>query len=414
MGIVSNLSVANPPHTAAALFGLSAAFAWLLVLFSNAEGLQKSLLIMPMGIVLVTGSSALFVYKDTISKYLSHPSAGGGVQALVEPGFIVEEFADTSVIPIRVAVSPDNRVFVTGQVGVAAQSGAVVRIDIDESGTATETYVANELNRPYGLVAMKDRLIVSRSGQQTRWSNGRPTHFPTGAVTELRDLDGDGIMEHYDDIAYDLPGARGPDYLHQNSAVVVAEDGTIYVTSGNSSDAHPPRHQWGGTILRIAPDGERKVDVFARGLRNTFGLAFGPEGALFATDNDAQSGLLAHLGDKLVDISMGDNFGHPYATEEHPEVKAPLYRSEFSLGGLAYTDSSALPERFRQCLYVVSYGSNKILRFRLRKEGERYVVSEPEHFATIQGAVDIAISRSGEMYVVAYPDRVMRIRYVGT
>jgi glucose/arabinose dehydrogenase len=355
----------------------------------------------------------LLAGKDVISPYLPNPGAQGqgGIATLVDKGFVIEDVLDTEIIPIRVAIDPDGKVFVSGHYGIAAQSGAVIEISQDDKGVFKERFVAKMLNRPYGLHADRGRLYVSRSGQFTRWEKGKAKHTFTGAVTMLKDLDGDGIMDYYHDVITGLPGAQGPDYLHQNNDVTVGPDGSVYVTTAIHSDGLPSRHKWEGVILKASGDGLENVEIFATGVRNAFGLEFGPDQQLFATDNDSQSGPLAGQGDKFVHVTKNSNFGHPYADERSPAVSPVALRSSFALAGLTYATSDNLPAPYKGSMFVVSYGEGRIMRVELEKKDETYG-AKLVPFAIVPGAVDVAAAPNGDFYVAVYPDKVVRIRQV--
>lgn len=364
------------------------------------------------GVLGTLAVAGLLAGKEVLSPFLPHPDsefAAGSIGALVPDGFVVEEFVDTNIIPIRIAVSPTGRVFVSGHEGIAAQSGAIVELVEESDGTVRETTVASMLNRPYGLLALDDRLFVSRSGQYDRWTHGVPEQISTGAVTMLQDLDGDGTMDYYHDVLSDLPGARGPDYLHQNNALAMGPDGALYATTANNTDGHPARALLEGVVLRASGDDFENVEVFATGLRNPFGLAFDGTGRLFATDNDSQSGVLGtNPGDKLLHVTQGAFFGHPYADDKSPGVSPHALRSQFALGGLTYADSAALPAQWRDSLFVVVYGEGRIMQVRLNDNDE--VAADLIPFATVPGAVDIAATPDGSFLVAVYPDKIMRIR----
>ena len=402
-------------HLVSALLGVASAIPFSLLLLREKYSRARHFIVFA-GLLGTLLAGGLLSAKDHLSSLIPHPQGElevGVLNRSTDEGFVLENVTDTEITPIRVAVSQTGRIFVSGQVGIAAQSGAISELVEDATGQYRERIVARMLNRPYGLAARDDSIYVSRSGQYTKWTNGKAKHFATGAVTLLRDLSGDGELDYYHDLVSDLPGARAPDYLHQNNAIAFGEDGTLYITSGISSDGHPPRHPWEGTILKASPPDYKQVEVFATGLRNTFGLVIGPDGQLFATDNDAQSGTLANAGDKLVHVREGANFGHPYADQNDPQIDAPLYVSQFAMAGMTYTDSTMLPEKYRGCLYVVSYGEGRILRFEVTKVGNSYQL-EPFPFAVVPGAVDISAAPNGDFYVVVYPDRVVRIRYAGS
>lgn len=105
-----------------------------------------------------------------------------------------------------------------------------------------------------------------------------------------------------------------------------------------------------GTILRFQPDG-RELEVYAWGLRNPFGLAWGPDGSLYATENGFDvrgSRPIANDWEDLYRITEGGWYGWPdfasgipvtdprfrpeggespgFIMTEHPEVEKPLMR----------------------------------------------------------------------------------------
>ena len=82
-----------------------------------------------------------------------------------------------------------------------------------------------------------------------------------------------------------------------------------------------------GTILRMSPDGSN-LEVFAWGLRNPFGLAFAPDGQLYAADNgydERGSRPIASAPDVVWRVQQGAWYGWPdYAAGE--PVTDPRFR----------------------------------------------------------------------------------------
>ncbi|MEM5789285.1 MAG: hypothetical protein AAGU11_18380, partial [Syntrophobacteraceae bacterium] len=75
-----------------------------------------------------------------------------------------------------------------------------------------------------------------------------------------------------------------------------------------------------GSRLRISPDGGRP-ELVAWGFRNPFGLAFSPDGRLFATDNqydERGSRPVFGAGDLLWAVSRGTWYGWPDFHGGHP------------------------------------------------------------------------------------------------
>jgi glucose/arabinose dehydrogenase len=288
----------------------------------------------------------------------------------------------------------------------------VARLSTDpQTGAVRETHIARNLSRPHGLAFHDGELYVSRSGQFARAEAGRLVGVNTGAVTRLRDLDGDHLIDHYEDVVTDLPGAQGPDPLHQNNGIAFGPDGALYVTAGAHSDRAPTTGIFEGTVVRAMLDGS-PPEVFAQGFRNPFDICFGPQGQLFGTDNDASD---RRNGDELNHIRSGEHYGFPYADgiREHPEgaVSPLLVTRDGTYQGVCYAPASAaLPAPYRDSLYVAGYGNGEIHQVRLRQDGESWI-AESSVFARVPGALDITLADDGTFYIACFAtQKIYRLR----
>jgi glucose/arabinose dehydrogenase len=259
------------------------------------------------------------------------------------------------------------------------------------------------LMRTYGLAVRDGDLFVSRSGMRAKATMGRITYESTGAVTQLKDLDRDGYFEYAHDVVQGLPGARGPDTMQQNNGIAFGPDGSLYVTCGCAANRDLDEHPWGGVILRTQPDFSR-TDIFARGFRNPFGIALGPDGELFVTDNDIDE----NPGDELNHVIEGEHYGHPFVVPKQDHVTPVGFRSPIFVGdlesnllGLAFATSSSLPEKYRDCLYVTDLMQNTVWRMTLARDEDTYQVTGVSPFATVSSPVDIAITGEGVFYVLS-------------
>ncbi|MEQ9326103.1 MAG: PQQ-dependent sugar dehydrogenase [Rhodospirillales bacterium] len=127
-----------------------------------------------------------------------------------------------------------------------------------------------------------------------------------------------------------------------------------------------------GTITRMNLDGS-DVEVFARGIRNTVGLAFHPEtGVLYFTDNGADN-----MGDDSPPEELnrapraGLHFGYPYyggGADRTPQFRnAPLpdateapvatFGAHQAPLGVHHYRGTALPEEYRRDAFVALHGS---------------------------------------------------------
>ncbi len=334
------------------------------------------------------------------------------------PEFVIQKIADLEFAPIRIAAGEDGKIYVSYDYFEAwgAIGGAIIELSQDgESGKYRQKIVADStlLMRSYGLVARDGDLFVSRTGISSKADQGNVSYESTGAVTQLKDLDGDGYFEYANDIITGLPGARGPDTMQQNNGIAFAPDGSLFVTNACSANRSLDEHPWAGTVLKLSPDFS-KVDVFARGFRNPFGIVVGPDDELFVTDNDIDE----NPGDELNHVVRGAHYGHPYVVPNEPSVETQGFRDQIYLGelesnllGMAYVTSPTLPEEFRNCIYMADFMGARILRFKLERSGDTYKVSEMVPFVTLSTPLDIAVAPSGDMFVISRrTQNVYRIR----
>ncbi len=216
-------------------------------------------------------------------------------------------------------------------------------------------------------------------------------------------------MDYYEDVVTGLPGSQGPVSQHSNNGIVFGPDGSLYFTQGAHSDGDVLNHPWEGKILRASPDFQ-EVTIFASGLRNPFGLVYGPGGQLFATDNDVA---LGDPGDELNLIKEGADYGHPYVVGDDDGggqfVKPLLLSNKGSYAGIAYTASAALPVEYRGCLYVADFIGHKIWRVTLTPHGGSYS-AEAAPFVEVPFPIGIAVTRTGDFYITSYEGAIFRVR----
>ncbi|MFD1720745.1 PQQ-dependent sugar dehydrogenase [Amnibacterium endophyticum] len=169
----------------------------------------------------------------------------------------------------RLAVwSPDDRLLVS-----RPDAGDVQLLTPRSDGAASPrvTTLVDGLTRPHGLAFHDGRLYVASSDRVDSWSyaggrlaDRRPviTGLPDGSTPELR-------------------GA----YAHALKSVVVADDGTVYVSVGSTGNVSPEDREADperASILRVE-DG--RASTFARGVRNGTGLAIAPDGSVWTAVN---------------------------------------------------------------------------------------------------------------------------------
>jgi glucose/arabinose dehydrogenase len=98
---------------------------------------------------------------------------------------------------------------------------------------------------------------------------------------------------------------------HYSQRIAFAPDGTMYVSSGERQKMDPAQDRGSdlGKIIHLTAEGQRLGGrYFTLGHRNVLGLAFAPDGRLWATEMGPQG------GDELNLIVAGRNYGWPVAS----------------------------------------------------------------------------------------------------
>jgi glucose/arabinose dehydrogenase len=263
-------------------------------------------------------------------------------------GFSIEIYAEGVENARQMALGDAGTLFVGSR--KAGKLWAVTDSDGDQRAE-TVRLIDKDLNMPSGLAFRDGALYV-------------------GAVDEI--LRYDGIEARLDNPPKPVVVTDSlPDKTHHGWKYLrFGPDGKLYIPVGvpcNICD-----EAGFGEIRRMSPDGS-DMDVFARGVRNSVGLAFHPEnGHLWFTDNGRDM-----LGDDLPADELnyapdqGMHFGIPYCHQ------GDLLDEEFGKGkdcadytppvakldphaaalGLAFYTGSMFPSEYSNRLFIAQHGS---------------------------------------------------------
>lgn len=178
-------------------------------------------------------------------------------------------------------------------------------LELQDDGTTREVGVIDgvETTKEAGLLGLavddRDRLYVYSTGAgenrvQRYALEGEPGSYALGEMTTI--LAG-------------IPAAA----THNGGRMAFGPDGMLYVTTGDAAEEGRSQdlNSLGGKILRMTPDGEVPGDnpfgslVWTYGHRNVQGLAWTPDGALYASEFGQNT------WDELNLIEPGNNYGWP-------------------------------------------------------------------------------------------------------
>ncbi len=260
----------------------------------------------------------------------------------VPSGFRVSVFAEGLAGVRYLALGPGGVVYAS-----RSRGGLIVKLpDANHDGVAdTAVTVASGLDRPFGIAFRGDTMYVGENKQLIR--------FGPGAVERTV-------------VVPNIPGGTG----HWTRTVVFGRDGKLYVSVGSSCNLCVETDSLRATISQFNADGTGGR-VFARGLRNSVGLAFHPtSGELWATNNDRDN-----LGDdvppeKINIIKDGKFYGWPQCylpgqkNPEYPsadcagvEPPAITFQAHSAPLGMAFYTGTAFPADYQGDAFVSYHGS---------------------------------------------------------
>lgn len=232
--------------------------------------------------------------------------------------------------PTALAFGPDGRLY------VAQQNGTILAV-----GGGRITAVAIGFNTPLGLAWHAHMLYVSSTGEVSTLT---PSH---GYRSFRRRV-----------IISGLPTGK-----HQNDSLAF-HGGWLYLGVGSTCNACRETDPRSATMMVFRPNGSQGR-VFARGLRNPYGLAFRPgTGWLYATDN-GRDDYDDHVPDELNLIKDGGNYGWPDCWGRNggsscrgtiPPVA--LFEPHASADGLVFYSGHTFPKRYRGDAFVAEWGDS--------------------------------------------------------
>ena len=241
-------------------------------------------------------------------------------------------------------------------------------------------------------------------------------------VVILHDRNGDGRCDEQKAIVH--LETRG-NYPHNGlGGIAFSKDGWLYLGTGENlgedytikgSDGSAHRGGGeGGNVFRCKPDGS-KLEHFATGFWNAFGLEFNRAGHLFCVDNDPDS----RPPCRLIDVVEGGDYGyrfrygrsglHPFTAwnGELPGTLPMVAGTGEAPSGVLDSDRAALPSRYHNGLLVTSWGDHRLEFYRPTPVGASV---RAERVDVLQGdenfrPVALATAPDGSVYFTDWVDR---------
>ncbi|MDB5388791.1 MAG: hypothetical protein JWM11_4437, partial [Planctomycetaceae bacterium] len=161
-----------------------------------------------------------------------------------------------------------------------------------------------------------------------------------------------------------------------------------------------------GAVFRCRPNGSR-LQVVARGLRNSCGLTFDKNWNLFTNDNDHESMPAEYVPGRLNHVTAHSYFSWPrgWMLSKTPDRKDLLDTMITTLGravpvGQWYYDDEFLPEKYRHALLVARWCTRKVTYYPLRPQGATFKCEEHELLVGRDQArpVGVTVGRGGRIF----------------
>lgn len=262
----------------------------------------------------------------------------------VEPGGALTPVASGDQVPWTGVAFHGGAFYVAsgGQVPGKPQTGRILRVRPETGTVAT---VLDDLpghgdHHTNGPVAGPDGWLYFAQGTATNSGVVGPDNWKYGWLTrrpEYHDIPCQGVRLTGEVFASDDPRGDGRGRV---STGAFAPFGTA--VPGGVVRGRFPCH---GAVMRVRPEGGR-AELVAWGFRNPFGLAFAPDGALFATDHaydERGSRPVFGAGDVLWRVERGRWYGWPDFHAGTPLDAGSRYSQTAKTAGLRRVLAEPLP-----------------------------------------------------------------------
>lgn len=272
----------------------------------------------------------LFIAVIAAAGLLAPASAGAGRSFSVPTGFRVSTYASGFPGVTAMAFGPKGRLY------IAQQGGTIV-----ELGSRRRLTIAGGLAAPLGIAWYRNVLYASYTGRiAALHPSADDTRFALRVVVS------------------GLPTGR-----HQNDGLAF-DSGWMYVGIGSTCNACAEANPRSAAIMRFHPNGSGG-QIFARGLRNPYGLAVRPRTQQLYADDNGRDDVGDLAPDELNRIVRGGNYGWPSCWgrgggSNCAGTIAPvaLLEPHAAVGGLVFYGRSAFPARYRGDAFVAEWGQD--------------------------------------------------------
>lgn len=324
--------------------------------------------------------------------------AGWEARINVPNGFEVRYFGRVEGSPTSITFGPDSLLY------IAIQEGNILTMD----GSGRTNVYATGYDTPTG--------IAFRPGTNQLYVASRVLNQNVGGEAQISIANGRQIIGGLP-CCYTL--------FHSANGIAFGSDGFGYVGVGARADhgeildgpnagEKDELHPLEASILRFDPD-TGAVEVYAKGLRNAYDVAWDANGQLWASENQPDF----DPPEEVHRVVPGGEHGYPwydcdscFAAPPDVELVPPAYTFPHSTSptGITVYTANQFPSGYFNdkfvTLWSAFFGAQKVMRL-----GS----GPPTNFATgFAAPIDVIIGPDGSMYVADWATGIIfRIRYSG-
>jgi glucose/arabinose dehydrogenase len=247
------------------------------------------------------------------------------------------------------------------------------------------------------------------------WHNDELYVASSGKIEALRDTDGDLIADERRLVVDQLPSMVV--MPHSNNGLAFGPDGRLYFGVGSTTQGKHEPNPLAAAILSVNPDGT-DLRAYARGLGNSFDVAFNRNGDLFGGDNAPTSEGAEDPPDEFNYIKEGEHYGYPYYFGDPPKdggtrgaiVSFPPHSAPT---GVTFYSGANYPPHYQDSAFITLWARGEVAYVEVARTASGDYLSRSTTFGSgFLSPIDAVTGPDGNLYIADFgTSAVYRVTY---